>query len=286
MLDDSNFGPTTPPPPPPPPPDVPGRGEQLPARSLGEILGAAFDVYRQNAPQLLLVVAIIVVPLSVLGFVFSHYAFAPDTTTVTIGGQTHDVVGTRSFGILILAVLVAVAIGVIIAAVLQAAILRAVAQATIGDPVDVEASYRWGLRRFGSVLLVSVLVGIVVAVGFIALIIPGIILLVLFSVSVPACVVENRRGTDAMRRSWSLAKDHFWHVLGVIVVTALLVGVVTGVLGAIAGSSALLGLILGTIGQVLVAPFSALVTVLLYLDLRARTERITASVLRAELAAS
>lgn len=284
MSDGSDFGPTTPRPP--PPPEMPGRGEELPARPLGQILSAAFDIYRQNAPQLLLVVAIIVIPLSVLGFVVSHFAFARETTTVTIGGQTREIVASRSFGIAILAALVAAAIAVIITAVLQAAILRAAAQATIGDPVDVESSYRWGLRRFGSVLLVSILVGLAVAVGFVALIIPGIILLVLFSVSVPVVVVEGRRGTDAMRRSWNLAKGHFWHVLGVIVVTAILAGVVTGVLGAIAGKSTVLGLVLGTLGQVLVAPFSALVTVLLYLDLRARTERITASVLRAELAAS
>ena len=38
------------------------------------------------------------------------------------------------------------------------------------------------------------------------------------------------------------------------------------------------------IGQIIVAPFSALVAVLLYVDLRARTEALTADQLRGELA--
>jgi hypothetical protein len=71
-------------------------------------------------------------------------------------------------------------------------------------------------------LLVAILVGLTVAVGFILLVIPGIIFLVFLSVSVPALVVENRRGTEAMKRSWNLVSSHFWHALGVILVAAII----------------------------------------------------------------
>src|SRR5207249_9684911 len=135
----------------------------------------------------------------------------------------------------------------------------------------------------GSVLLVAVLVGIVAAVGFILLVIPGIILLVFLSVSIPALIVENARGRLAMRRSWNLVKGHFWHVLGVIVVTFLITGVISSVLSAIGGSNRVASTILSTVAQIIVAPFSALVTVLLYLDLRARTENLTAQEIRSEL---
>src|SRR5439155_19556398 len=133
-------------------------------------------------------------------------------------------------------------------------------------------------------LLVSILVGLAVGIGFLLLIIPGIILLGFFAVSVPAVVVENRRGTDAMRRSWDLVSSNFWHVLGVIVVAAILTGIVSGIVSAIGGSNSVLRLIFGAIGQIITAPYSALVTVLLYLDLRARKEAMTASALRADLA--
>ena len=267
---------------PPPPgqefPPPPSMGEQgLPPRSLGEILSAAFEIYRQNAAQLLEIVAIVVIPLSIVSYLISRVALGVKTKTEVLGGATVTVNQPRSFFVFALASLVAAAIAVITTAILQAAILRAAVQATIADPVEVRESYRWGLQRFGSILWVSILVGLSVAIGLLLLIIPGLILLVLFAVAVRV------RGTEAMRRSWTLTSGHFWHVAGVILVAAIIAGVVGGVIGLIGGSNHVLGAIFGTIGQIIVAPFSALVSVLLYLDLRARTERLTPTTLRAQL---
>jgi len=250
-----------PPPPPPPPGTPPGPGGIRP-RTPGEIWSEAFRIYRENAANLLLIVAVVVVPLTFVSAVIV---------------QT---------GVTILGLLVGAAIGIIIWAVLQAAVLRGAAQATIGDPVDIEASYRWGLARFGSVLLVALLVGIVVAVGFLLLIIPGFIFLVFLSVSEPALIVENRRGTEAMSRSWNLVRGHFWHALVVILVAAIITGVIQGILSAIGGDNWFVAWIFTAIAQIITAPFTALVTVLLYLDLRARTEALTAERLRTELASS
>jgi hypothetical protein len=44
--------------------------------------------------------------------------------------------------------------------------------------------------------------------------------------------------------------------------------------------------IFSAIGSIITAPFTALVSVLLYLDLRSRSEALTADALRAELAAA
>jgi hypothetical protein len=255
----------------------------IPPKALGEILSAAFNIYKANASKLLLIVAVVVVPLSFISALFSGVVFA---------GTKHPVIGTdrvvidRSFGLFLAAALVTAIISIIISAALQAAILRAAAQATIGDPVDPEESYRFGFKRLGSVFLVSVLVGLAVAGGFILLIIPGVIFLVLFSVSVPVLIVENRRGREAMKRSWHLAKGHFWHALGVIVIAGLIAGAISGIISSIGGSAWFARWIFTAIAQILTAPFSALVSVLLYLDLRSRSESLTADTLRAELAAA
>src|SRR5881409_1741575 len=213
-MSDVPGGPT-PPPPPPPPGTPPGPGGFRP-RTLGEILSEAFRIYRENAAKLMVIVAVVVVPLSFIGALLGHFVGEPTLHRVKILGQPATIEYSRSFGVTILALLIAAAIAVIIWAILQAAILRGAAQATIGDPVDVEASYRWGLSRFGSVLLV----------GFILLIIPGIIFLVFLSVSEPALIVENRRGTEALKRSWNLVRGHFWHALVVILIAAILTGIV------------------------------------------------------------
>jgi hypothetical protein len=277
--------PSGPVPPPPPPPEgtPPGPGGLRP-RTLGEILSGAFDIYKDNAAGLILIVAVVVVPLSLISALIVHYLVSnATTTTTTIGGTTIHTT-TTSTGSIILGGLIGAAIAVIISAVLQAAVIRAAAQATIGDAVDVEGSYRYGFHRLGSVILVGLLVGLAVAVGFILLVIPGIIALVFLSVSIPSLVVENRRGTEALSRSWNLVSGHFWHAFGVIIVAALITGVVSSLLGAIGGSNWFVRWIFQAIAQIITTPFSALVSVLLYLDLRARKEALTTDVLRNELA--
>ena len=161
--------------------------------------------------------AIVVVPLTFISSLFSGVVFEGSKHTTIVFGQPVEVVD-RSFGLLIGGLIVTAVISVIISAVLQAAILRAAAQATIGDPVDPQESYRFGFKRLGSVILVSLLVGLAVVGGLILLVIPGLIFLIFLSVSVPVLIVENRRGRAALSRSWNLVKGHFWHAVGVIVV--------------------------------------------------------------------
>jgi hypothetical protein len=284
---DNSGGFTTPPPPPPPPGGEGGAGGPgLPPRGIGEILSTAFEIYKANAQNLLMIVAIVVVPLTFISAFIGGVLFAPDTETVTVLGETIETVDTRTASAALIVALVGVVIGVIINAVLQAAIMRGAAQGSIGDQVDIDASYKWGFARFGSVLLISILVGLAVLGGFILLIIPGIIFLVMFSVAIPALVVENLRGTDAMSRSWNLVKGHFWHALGLIIVAGIITAVVGGIIGAIGGAISdnwFVAWIFQAIAQIITAPFAAIVSVLLYLDLRARREALSADGLRAEL---
>jgi hypothetical protein len=278
-MSDSGF---TPPPPPPPPPPSGGGGGALPPRGLGDILSTAFEVYKANAAKLIVIVAIVVVPLALLSALFTDVIFDPTAEIVNVNGvPTLENVGFFT-------ALIAGAIGAVIAFVmgfvLQAAVTRAAAQAVIGDPVDAEASYRYGFKRLGSVILVSLLVGLILLGGFILLIIPGIIFLVFLAVTIPALVVENKRGTDALGRSWNLVKGAFWHVLGTIVVAGIIVSVVSAIIGAIGGDNFVVSWIFTSIAQIITVPFSALVSVVLYLDLRARQESLTAETLRGEIA--
>ena len=234
-MSDIPGGPT-PPPPPPPPPMMGGPQGGIPPKTLGEILSAAFNIYKANIAKLAVIVAVVVVPLSFVSTLLSSVVFAPGTTRIVVLGEPVDVVDSRGIFMFLLVGAIGAAISVIIWAVLEAAILRAAAQATIGDPVDTEASYRYGFRRLGSVILVSLLVGLAVLGGLILLVIPGLIFIVFLSVSIPALVVEDRRGIAAMSRSWNLVKGHFWHAVGVIVVAGLIAGLSAGSSGRSAGA--------------------------------------------------
>jgi hypothetical protein len=162
-----------------------------------------------------------------------------------------------------------------------------VAAEVAGQDPSVEQSYRFGFHRLGSVLLVSILVGLAVIGGLILFIIPGIYIGIRLCVSIEALVVEGRRGTEAMGRSWGLVGGHWWHAFGTVVVGGLLTGIVNAVITSPFGATGwFVQAVAAAVATVVTLPYSALVGVLLYLDLRARKESLTMETLRTDLQAS
>ena len=268
---------------PPPPPPSAGAGGPLQPRTIGEILSTAFNVYKANAARLITIVAVIVVPLTLLDALLTRGVFAAkrETELTPLGSVT--VVDARSAFVWITGGLIAGLIVILMWFVVEAAVSRATAQTTVGDPIDVEASYRWAFDHLWSILGISLLAALVIVGGLILLIVPGLIFAVMLSVVIPAFVFEGRRGSSALGRSWDLVKGHFWHVVGAILLAALITGVVSSLLTA-PTSNWFVYWVLASIARTLTIPFSALVSVVLYLDLRARSESLTGETLRSELA--
>jgi len=84
---------------------------------------------------------------------------------------------------------------------------------------------------FWPLLAVSILFGIGVAIGFVLLIIPGLYLLVIWSVVAPVTVLEQPGVFDAFRRSCHLVRGNGWAVFGVIVIVFLAVAVASIAVG-------------------------------------------------------
>lgn len=104
--------------------------------------------------------------------------------------------------------------------------------------------------------------------------------------STQALVVEGRRPTEAMGRSWALVAGHWWHVLGTLVVAGLLTGVVNALITTPFNGTNWFVQAVVAAATVITLPYGTLVEVLLYLDLRARREDLTLVTLRADLQAS
>jgi hypothetical protein len=129
------------------------------------------------------------------------------------------------------------------------------------------------LRSVEPVLLplmaVSILFAIGVAIGFLLLIVPGVILLVMWAVVAPVTVLERPGVFAAFGRSRGLVRGNGWAVFGVIVIVVLTVLVVSIAAGLVSSG-------LGSVGRAVVewvvtaavAPVSALSASVLYFALR------------------
>jgi Membrane domain of glycerophosphoryl diester phosphodiesterase len=263
---------------------TPGQGgamAALPPRGIGVILRAAFQLYRHHWRTLMAIAAVVVVPLTLLQYGIGHWVRSH-------GQQMQDqVVVSTSFWAVASASLLAALVGLLLYQVLTGAITRNIAAEVAGQDLGLEQSYRFGFARLGPILVVSILVGLATLVGLIVFIIPGIYIGVRLAVSIQALVVEGRRGTDAMRRSWDLVGGHWWHTAFTLLVAGLITGVVNAVITAPFGADAwFLQGVAAAVATTVTLPYGALVGVLLYLDLRARKEPLDLDTLKANLQAT
>ena len=122
----------------------------------------------------------------------------------------------------------------------------------------------------GTLIGAGLLAGLGIAIGFVLLIVPGLILLTLWCLIAPVIVLEGKHVGESFGRSRELVRGHGWTVFGIIIVAVLLSVIASGLIQAI---FSFLGPFLrywigGAIANAIVDPFLAVALVLTYLHLR------------------
>ena len=121
----------------------------------------------------------------------------------------------------------------------------------------------------GSLIIWSILSGIAIGIGFVLLIVPGLILMTIWAVGAPAIVAEDVGPIEAFGRSYELVRGQAWTVFGVLVcvllimiVAAVIAGIIGAAIGGVVGA-----IVVGVIVLALFMPISALVASTLFFDL-------------------
>jgi hypothetical protein len=247
--------------------------------SVGEILDVAIKIYLLHAWTLFRVVLVVVVPMQILVTlvdasategIFSGAADAEDFTPeeelpALIGGTV--------------VILVALVLGFVLSA---AACFKAVADAYLGAEPDWRSSLAFAARRLHAVIWISTLAGLFGLLAFAALILPGIWLLVAWTVAIPVLLTEDVRGLGALRRSFRLVRGRWWGTFGVVLLGSLLVSIVSGLLTGIGSAlvfvaedtfaAFVLNAVVSILSALVTTPFYAAFVVVLYVDLRVRKE--------------
>lgn len=171
------------------------------------------------------------------------------------------------------AVVAAQAVGPLLATVVYAGIVSSLVEArSVGSRRSLATLAR--TLPYGRLVLGDLLLTVVVAVGLIGLLAPGVIFLTWFALVGPAIELEHRGVMSAFRRSRQLVRPHFVRVAVLVVPALLAEGVIAGLVES--GSVGALGDNLAgewagsVIGNLLAAPIFALAVVVLFYELRAR----------------
>jgi hypothetical protein len=129
-----------------------------------------------------------------------------------------------------------------------------------GKNLSVRATFESARKRYWVFLLLSILTVLIVAGGFILLIIPGILFSVWFAFSRLAMIDANLGVKESLVKSRELVKGRFWRVFGRLIIIGIFTALVQFILGVTPYG---VGLILVALaGGLLLAP-----TYLLYKEL-------------------
>ena len=267
-------------------------------RRATELVDASFQLLRRFYPQLLTVSAIAMAPGVFLRILLRDKLSDP-TALMTNSGA--------AFG--------AVALSTLCIAIADAVLIVAASEGYLEGTVDLARALEAGASRLFSVILAVLLRYIVIfSIIFVlgigaAVLIPvmakskstaGIGLFVLlmpfllwwavyaglrtFAVA-PAVLLERSGPASALGRSWRLSKDCVWHIffsLGLAWLIYLIIALIATTIGAMVLSNSLTG-ILSAILIIPIYPLLAVVSTLLYYDLRIRKEGFDLEVMSREL---
>ncbi len=128
-------------------------------------------------------------------------------------------------------------------AVLQAALVHGTVVDLNGRKASFGDCLATGLRYLLPVIAIAILESIALVFGFVLFIVPGVIMVLVWFVAVPAEVTERTGVFGAFSRSADLTRNHRWSLLGLVVVYIILSAVIGGVIGAVLG-----GVIFGALG--------------------------------------
>ncbi len=130
-----------------------------------------------------------------------------------------------------------------------------------------------GLHVLAVVAAAEIVAGILIGLGFIAFIVPGIILSLRWSVVAQTAAVDHEGWLPALRRSRKLTAGHYWHVFRVLLAVGFLTFLIAVVTGAVVGGghgTSVASVLIGIVVYTIIASFEALTLAVLYFDLRAR----------------
>lgn len=226
-------------------------------RSIGRLVAATFELYRRYLWLFLVLAAAVIVPYELI----SHAV----TGSSALSREGLDF-ATQSTLTLISWTLVT--------PLVSALHVHAVTAVRNGDEPRIATVAVQGVRALPVVAAASIISGLGIGLGFLALIVPGVFLLLRWAVVAQAAAIEHEGWLPALRRSADLTDGNYIHVLlfilvvGTIAAAPLLIAAVT--LGGtdVSPGAFALGLALSVIG----ASFSALGYAVLYYDLVARWE--------------
>lgn len=228
------------------------------ARNLVSIYARIGRTYWSWAPSLLLLAVVVFIPLGLLD------AFAAEVEVDSL-----DITN----GLKLAAVIAAVG-AVTTTSLLGEVFFSGAVAVSITHPEHLNPPPLRTIARdlkYGRLIAVDIVYVVIVAVGLLLFIVPGVLAFVWFGLAGPAVEIEHRTVRGALARSWNLVRGNFWTVFLVLVPIEIVGDTIGGgiadlVHGAL-GHGLLASWLAESLSNIAFSPIFAVAAVLLTLEL-------------------
>jgi hypothetical protein len=233
---------------------------ELRKRSATEIVDAAFQLYRRHALVFIMVTALAYAPWLVLNLILFRSISTPTAPA--------------DFGFGRLAV---VWIGSLITFTLMSGVLTKLGSEAYlnGEPGRIEDAIKAVLPRVPALIGSAIGRWFLITLGFMLLIVPGIIFFLLYVAVTAVIVLEGKSVTEAFGRSQQLTRNQKMHVFGtylLVFVIYVLLSIGVLVLTGFLAFSVVVPQVVWTLFVILFYPIFGISEMLIYYDLRVRNE--------------
>ena len=206
-----------------------------PARELnvGEVLSQTFDIFRRDYVKYLAVFLVFEGVVGALSTLANSWivlpASLPPTATPQEALQWLSGYLSAALQLLALTLVISWIFGMFAygTAVKLASMDIEAGQANVG------VALRSTVSKIFSIWVATLVVGFLVGVGFVALLVPGVILGIMFSMVLPAIVVEGKGVGGSMGRSRELASHRWLKMFAILLLVLIMVGAANLVIGLI-----------------------------------------------------
>jgi hypothetical protein len=242
------------------------RAAGAPQFSIGHVLGTSFSVLLRNLASFFVIAIIVSIP-SIL--VARFYAIDP------MVAQEYYRQGQLPPGFAS-STLVSMAITILTSSLMSAALIFGTFQDLRGQRASIGDSISRGFSALVPVIIAAIAFSILLTIGIALLVIPGLILLTMLWVYVPAIVIEKTGVGGAFSRSRELTKGRRWTIFGLFIVVGIAFVVASWIVGAVFGLIFGVGGVfwLGQLVQLLAGMFSAVMAAVGYYYLRSDKEGV------------
>jgi hypothetical protein len=151
-------------------------------------------------------------------------------------------------------------VSLIVSIVVIGAYPSLVQEALRGEPLNIGNALRQAASRIVALVIAGIIVGILLVIGFILIIVPGIIFLTWWAYTVPAIMLENKGATAGMAASKAFGRDKKLSTFLLAVVALVAIIIVEVIMVAVSLGSPLAGHV---VYSVLLVPIDAWISVMI-----------------------